>query len=274
MGKGGPVFDINRRMYDASSMKAYMRCPTYFMNSYLRSLEPKEESAALDYGTRMHSSLAVLYRSGGDVSLALKEWEGFTLVTDKRSRERGELTTREYAKRYPPESWPKIVAIEQDFALEMPNGAMFSGRMDQVVEEQGEIWVRDHKTTSYLSGVWLESFSPDIQMDGYSWACREIFGRCSGVIIDGILVSKTKNDFARIRSPRSPTMLDEFPSQFATVIARMERDILTKSWMKSTGNCYSFYNRACDFVPLCKFGDSVIENRYRLKEVRDGEEGE
>jgi len=97
-----------------------------------------------------------------------------------------------------------LIAAELPFAVPLdPDNPhrFYVGRLDKVYKENGFYWVGEHKTNSLYSiklGMqtgFTESFDPDSQIDGYSFALKMLFGaKTMGVNVDAALVHKTHHD--------------------------------------------------------------------------------
>jgi len=86
----------------------------------------------------------------------------------------------------------------------------YGGRMDQVVDWRGKLWIRDFKTTSRMGNTYPQQFSPNNQMSGYVWAGEKLSGRpVKGVIIETVYNTKTQGpEIKQFLSTRSPGQID------------------------------------------------------------------
>lgn len=192
----------------------------------------------------------------------------------------------------------KLIAIEQPFVVPLdPDDPYlwYSGRLDKVIEHRDKYWIVDHKTTSLYAikggfkRSFLESFSPDSQMDGYAYGAKLLYGdKFGGVFIDGSLVNKTHHEeFCWFPVSRTSDQLDAWLWETREEIYRIEADrttigndkggsltwtepttenadpyltvsrygLDTLSYMpaapKNTGACWNF-NNPCTYSELCK----------------------
>lgn len=271
MPKNMSVANLGERVYDPSCVSTYMRCPKLFYWEYAMGLEPKEGRPALEFGTVIHEAMDVLV-GNGDITLeslekaiAVMQQYPPTVGDEKRTRERGEAILRGYYEKYHTQKDFKVLAKEVTFAIPLPNGATVSGRIDLVVEYLGRPWVWDYKTASSLGGHWPESFRPHLPTDTYAAGVKQTLGDCAGVVIDGLLVSKTKTEFTRIFSERSEKEIEDAIPRFAEWVDRIEGDIRSVKFAMATANCHAFYFQACDFLHPCLYGEGVLELKYRRK---------
>jgi len=254
------ISDITTRKYDSSCIQCWMDCPKQFYYRYIMKWEPKIEPAPLVFGRLFHDALYLWYTSkSAEECLAVFQAIPKTISDEKRTREHAEVIFKGYIKKYPTEPWTTR-SLEVEFALDMPNGAMFTGRIDKIIEWEKSVYVLDHKTASQLGLTFFRSFRPKFQIDGYCYACRELSGSCAGAVINGILVAKAKVDFARDISSRTVRELDSFPEQFTIWTDDMERGMLAKRFPMNTQQCNKYGE--CVYKELCVYGEDGAELRF------------
>lgn len=164
----------------------------------------------------------------------------------------------------------EIVGIERPFAVPLlPDNdkLWYCGRLDKAIRMDGQIYIVDHKTTAdyRISGGFsqrfVDSFSPNSQMDGYAYAGNLLWPKeFGGVLIDAALVHKEKRAFRIIPVSRSYDQLDAWLWEALEEVRRVEhnRAIAKESkgdflaaFPKNTGACYD-YGSSCVYMDLCK----------------------
>ena len=98
----------------------------------------------------------------------------------------------------------KLLEVEKPFAVPIDDSRpdlFYVGRLDKAFEYQGRIYIGEHKTTtSYkkdgpFRSDFVDSFSPNSQVDGYLYASHLIYGnRLKAVWIDAALVHQSVHD--------------------------------------------------------------------------------
>jgi len=152
----------------------------------------------------------------------------------------------------------------------MGEGRTYAGRIDQIVEWNGQVYVKDHKTTSQLGMSFYRSFHPSVQMDGYCYACRELCGQCSGVIINGISVANApKERFGRDISTRTPKELDNYSIRFAQWCKEIEVSVLKQEFVLNYTNCNRW--NQCVYWELCVWGEDerTLVSKYKKIEKEE-----
>lgn len=169
----------------------------------------------------------------------------------------------------------KVIAIELPFAVPLfPDNEeiWYCGRIDKVIELPDGIYILDHKTTAMYKKEggfrvsFLDSFSPDSQLDGYAYAAHMLYGkRFKGVIVDGALVHKHVHDkYCWIPVSRHINQLDAWLWETQQEVGRIKDNVnrlsgistsnppnFMPAFRKQTGSCWDF-NTACPYIDLCK----------------------
>lgn len=184
----------------------------------------------------------------------------------------------------------ELLQIEMPFAVPLdpddPN-LLYIGRIDKVVRWRGKVWGIEHKTTSsykkdgYFRTDFLESFSPNSQIDGYLHALRMVYGDdAKGIIVDAALVHRTVHEgFKHIPIDKAEDLLSAWLYDTIEEIKRIrindeqlllvdEEDRIMAAYPKNTGDCSSFFGRPCPYINICK-GDANPLDIY-LGEIPHG----
>lgn len=129
----------------------------------------------------------------------------------------------------------------------------FAGKMDQIIDWNGNLWVRDWKTSGWKpSGGWDKKFNPDHQFSGYTWAAKQLSGRrVQGVIIDIVYNIKTKGpEFHPTMASRSQDDIDNWLEWIEFEYALYRRSEKTGIWPMRTTSCDNwggcYYRQACN----------------------------
>ena len=165
----------------------------------------------------------------------------------------------------------ELLAVEQPFAVPLdPEDAtlFYVGRMDKIFAIKDEIYVGEHKTSSLYSkastfrSTYIDSFSPDSQIDGYLHAAHMLYGdKAKAVWVDAALVHKTVHDgFVLIPVERQHAQLDAWLWEARYWIHQIEvncsltiddENSYMSAFPKNTNSCQDFA-RNCPYIDLCK----------------------
>jgi hypothetical protein len=167
----------------------------------------------------------------------------------------------------------EIISIEKPFAVPLDpddDNLFYIGLIDKIVKYHGKILGIEHKTSSAYKkggpfrGGFVDSFSPNAQVDGYLYALHLLFpGKVGGVWVDAALVHKQEEGFLFIPVERRLEHLDSWLWEVRWWIEAVEEekrklnsycsstDKVMKAFPKNTNSCWDF-QQACPYLELCK----------------------
>ena len=253
-------------------IESALRCPRLYAWEQSGQLE-RELSEPLVRGSLVHIGLAHHYQrlketqSGGNPDewysceeaiqiLAQREainspfWEKLVpLATDVCSA---------YKNNWLHESW-KILEVEYELRAHFGKEKhLYTQRADLIVEDQdGKIWIVDHKTAYRIVSKTLRQYTLDGQFIGYQMFGSAKYGsRFAGVILNRIKASP-KYDFDRRPIEPSPAALKDFIATLLEAERRVKKweGKKPREWPMTLSNqvCYGKYGQ-CSAYNLCRFG--------------------
>jgi PD-(D/E)XK nuclease superfamily protein len=98
----------------------------------------------------------------------------------------------------------EVIAIEQPFNIEMPDGSIRSGTADQIVKWDGDVWGRDFKTTTKDRMFYERTLSPNDQFTGYTYA----EGILASTRVKGQLIEVLYNAKGTKSGDKGPEIID------------------------------------------------------------------
>lgn len=283
--------------YDNTRVSTYRECPRKFYLRHVNHWRSEGTALALVNGLAWHDAMDVIWsqmknKSDSDLhKMALaayvQTWvkEGLPEPADMTMEQmdafspRGPHIASETLMNYILQRREfiengELLAFEKPFAV--PLGAddeiMYIGRLDKVFKHkvQGTL-VIEHKTTSAYAKAggfrptFVDSFSPNSQVDGYSHAAHMLYENVRGIWVDAALFHKTVHDkFKFIPVDRQFAMLDAWLQETRNWIERIENDKesfktrgLAGTYPKNTGACSNF--AGCSFRDVCRFHDNPAD---------------
>lgn len=155
----------------------------------------------------------------------------------------------------------KVIATEAAFEIPLPSGRIFSGLIDQQIEWNGRLWIRDFKTTSRKEDF-TKKFNPSHQFTGYVWAAQQLSGRrVEGVIIENVYNTKTKGpEFIPTLASRTTADIDHWLEWIEHVYDRWEESVEKEFWPMYTSACGDF--GGCFFREACNSGSWPTIERF------------
>lgn len=290
------------RLYDNTRLSDYKRCPRYFFFRHCQGwVLDGPAKAALVFGGAWHAAMDRLWecvaarQTRDDVISAafgafITYWikEGMAPPQEIDLNLSNELMPRTPARALEMlEAYydarqrfildVEILEIERPFAVPLSASdpsLFYIGRIDKIVRADSKsIRGIEHKTTTamrlnhrkeqHIAPMFMESFSPNSQVDGYLYALHILFPEPNiDVWVDAALVHKLGEDFAFIPVERQMQMLDmwlwethHWVAQIEENKARLEKaseaDRFLAAFPKNTNSCFDF-NTQCVFLSLCK----------------------
>jgi len=287
------------KLYDNTRLSDYKRCPRLFYYRHVRDWTPDGKRMPLIFGGAWHSAMEVIWAAmtppaimPSVETLAKAAYRAFVAEWMKMGGPAPEEidyeTEKEYSPRTPAQGLEMIVAyieyrkknrddfellaIERPFAVPLDANdptKFYVGKIDKIVKRRGKIIGIEHKTTTAyrkegkFRGTFLDSFSPNAQVDGYLYALHMMFpDQVGGVWVDAALVHKNDEGFMFIPVERQLQHLDSWLWEVRDWIDQIEfnkaqaslcspNDPYLRAFPKNTNSCWDF-NSACAYLGLCK----------------------
>lgn len=245
-----------------SFWNSYRNCPRACSWRYLEELAPVERNMNLRFGSLIHQCLES-WHTNHDLAETLEMIEKACAYKrhEPEVNAAWHLATSMmlgYAMRYPAESF-NVVELEKTFAGAMYNpdtgkasrSFTLAGKIDGLVEVDGEYFLLEHKTAATIDGEYLERLWMDFQILLYAYALEKHCGiRVAGVIYN-ILVK------AKLRQGQGETEL-EF-QQRAAELAGKNKNGKTTATRKLPESDADFQGRLRE-----KYADPAMYHRETL----------
>lgn len=182
----------------------------------------------------------------------------------------------------------EILAIEQPFAIPLygdRDDRWYIGRLDKVIRFNGDQIVIEHKTTSEYAidggfkRQYINSFSPNSQVEGYMFAANIYYPNTRYVWIDAALVHKKVHDaFKFIPLSHTPIVIESWLVEVRNWSERIAADeaslvdesdtnsnVPMRAFPRNTGECIGKYGE-CQFRNICH----LVTNPHAIAEPPEG----
>jgi hypothetical protein len=274
---------IPRATLDTSVLQTWQRCPRKAYLQYWLNRSPGGKNYSIGFGLAYHTfreELEKLWMGSGEdwgvlgelyeaaLALALDGWEDPPIEHSKMFLTRQRLTDScvQGFELFCAEKRNKVfnvLEVEQGFQLPLPSGRIFGGRFDQILEWNGQLWVRDFKTTSRMGASYARMFDPNDQMTCYTWAASQLSGRkVQGVIIQVIYNTKHKGpEHHQFISARSEAQIEEWKDNVEREAQIIEQHTAEGYFPMRTTGCNDFggcYYRDCCGMSSWKMRDAWL----------------
>ena len=260
----------NQVAFDFTEMDTYLVCQRRYQFRFVRHLVTKARQTPLEFGRAIHCGLNEWFktRSLDKALLAFTtDWQSQGGDWDqdlKRTEHKGKQVLRAYSRKYETEPF-EILAHEKVFELPMGD-RLYIGRRDRVIKWADSVKVMEHKTMSQMGYSTFNKFNPNMQIDGYIYATGREYPECYSCVVDGLLIAKTKEDFARKIETRMPSEINQFPTLFKQITDDILESTEKDRWVPNHGMCTYYgecpYRRLCTQAP--EHRERSIEAEYTV----------
>lgn len=173
-----------------SMVKTYRQCQREYYYKYVLRLQPKIQNRPLTFGKWMHSLLEAYYKGEDWKAVHKKLTFKYSQLMDEEKEKLGDLPREainlfnsyiwHYSDpQYKGHDW-NVLEVEKTLEAELPNGMLFRGRVDMIVENDYGIWIVDHKNQKRMPD-WSYRLL-DEQSPLYIWAAR-----MNGIPVEGFI---------------------------------------------------------------------------------------
>ena len=259
------------RALDSSTLSTFQRCPRKAFYSYWLNRTPVGENYPIMFGVAYHKFREILelsYIGNLDIddiahyqealATALERYPIDPPLGHKKEHMTRQRLVETCEQGY--EIWQlekrrkeiKVIATEQAFELLLPDGEPYGGRIDQIVDWNRAIYIRDFKTTGMMGKTYGDQFDPNAQFTGYVWGGNSL----SGEIIRGVMVETVYNtkrvgpEHHPFLSTRTQFSIDEWKLDAMRTIQEIRRCEDKHYFPKHTAACGDY--GGCAYRDCCK----------------------
>lgn len=258
-------FDRVETIYqDSTAMKYLKSCDRKYFYRIVLGFDVRKQKYQLnlDWGTARHKFREVLENTGGDIKAAMEAGLSVKLtIPDPRdygAKKFDYLNKERLIKMFAIDYdlWEKekaqnkifVLHTEQPLNVQLPDGSIVAGRVDQGVEWAGQIWDRDWKTSSKDKAYFAGEKDPDDQASRYIYIFTKLHGQVvGGVIFDVIYNAKTiENEHYTHIVSKTPKQLAQWEKEQIQVNRQLALNREHDTWPMREGNC-----KFCEFRSVC-----------------------
>lgn len=286
---------------DNTKISSYKECPRRYFLRHVLNWRGAGTAMPLSFGLSWHSAMDVIWAHAKTtprnelprlaMAKFLETWESEGLNPDpglediERYGNRTPGVAHEMLYKYVEKRWTilqeaNLVAGEQPFAVPMPGmeGVWYVGRLDKVIDTNGQRVALEHKTTSEykkdgpFKAMYIEQWYVDSQVKGYQFGAGLYHEGLEQVWVDAALVHKTIHDaFKFIPVQHQFPLLQEWiegtqrwiQDMLEDEVRYLEIGLTPQVFRKNEQSCIGKYG-ACGFLNICR----TVSNP--VKEFPDG----
>jgi len=268
---GTSLPQVDREVYDNSVMSTHQGCPRKMFYQYRLNRASAGKNFPIQFGISYHKFRDVLethWLKMQDMEAAQLYYDDAVLAAsegweDPPVGHKHEYLTLSRLRTTMADSFLKwreekinarlvVIHTERPFDLELPSGRRFGGRIDQLLEWNGKLWLRDFKTTGRMGASYDARFDPNNQISGYVWALQILSGRpVEGAIIEVVYNTKLKGpEFHPFLATRSAFHIESWLETVENELNDIERHVAADVWPQRTDHCLHFGQ--CAFLEACQ----------------------
>lgn len=240
--------------YDNTMLSSYKECPRRYFLRHVLTWRSEGTALPLVFGLAWHSAMDVVWQyfgklsnrdlAGAGAAKFLETWEAEGLPADLSVEQ-----TEQYNPRTPSVALEMLIkyidkrldiltnatllSCEQPFAVPLPGteNTWVIGRLDKVIQYNGQLLVLEHKTTTEykkdggFKTAYVEGWYTDSQIKGYQFGGALFFPGLTQVWVDAALVHKTVHDaFRLIPVAHQIPLLQEWVEDTREWVWRIQQD--------------------------------------------------
>ena len=274
---------------DSTKMKTLMRCPRKYFYEYILGWRIDKPNLHLEFGIAWHLAMEHLldgYRRRGqyseeDLPGAMERFiEHYSLHWDMawetanspKNMENAAKALQQYIKRFKNEEQIEVLFTEVAGTVPVTaQGHVLHFKIDLVFRDYRGILIRDHKTTGRDTKVWRETWQLDIQMTNYTHVLFMLFpeNEVYGAEVNGAILRKGDNDFARIDIRKTKEMMQtwewqtgyrlaELDNYHRRLAASKESDPVLTTFPRQETACGD-YNSVCPYFAFCQAWSNPLQ---------------
>lgn len=260
---------------DSTAMTTFMTCPRKYFYRIVLGYTPKTTQPYFAFGSAYHKfretltlvmdskldgksyteEQALLLASAAAISYAdkhlktpIKGTSSFDFLTLDRLK-LSLVTSFKHWKEERKRGQIKVLAPEQPFSIQLPDGTWIAGRYDEIVSWNGRLWVRDFKTSS-KQGPWYErGLEPNDQFTRYAYAASQLSGKhIQGVVVEVLFNSKTQGpEIKTYTTGRTKSQIDNWLKEHLWWVKQIDSCRDVDMWPMNPKSC-----AMCEFHKVCK----------------------
>lgn len=267
--------------WDSTSLGALKQCPRLYQYTIIEGWQPKDESIHLRFGQEYHQAIydfEMAKAAGADFDEALRmtvqallirihDWDPDPTLKAYPNKNRDSLVHLVvcYCDEYRNDPFQTLILENGRPAVELSfNFPVFeiegeqislSGHLDEVVEAEGQYWVRDDKTTKGpLNAQYFSNYSPNPQMTLYTIAGKVILDApVRGVLVKAAQIGVNFTRFVTQQIPRPAPVLAEWLTDTKLTIELARQYAEAQYWPMNDTSCSRFggcpYQKVCNLSP-------------------------
>lgn len=271
---------------DSTKLNAFLGCPRSYFYEYILGWRSEAPNLHLEFGKAWHLAMEhLLIRGYTNDGVA----EAYMLLTEYYRKFFPEVMDEVNAPKNPAYALRALLGYIQEYendkfdvkyteiagTVPIDEKHILSFRMDSILEVEGMIRSREHKTGSQLSRQWTDQWSLAIQTGTYNHVlcCIYPIEQVWGIEINGVFFQKKENKFQRVPARRSTEMMNVWHWNVCHIcnmldfeIGRLndssESDQVLMAFPQNPTNCTKYFG--CKYHDFCMAWANPLQHIYEV----------
>lgn len=259
--------------FRGSEVTDFLRCRKKYQYAWIQNLEPKQKNDKLTIGSAIHKFLEVWYTTYREseaivatVDYIYENCDGLEQMQIDDMCELAKKVCENYVAHYGHDTGWTVKAIEMPFNIHLEGRINYIGTIDLLVEdEDGKLWIADHKTTANLD-IYDKNSDMDRQISRYWYAIE----RYLDVKIEGFIYNIILKDYPVPPKVLKSGQLSKDKSQKTTKDMYLDAIRLNKLNIDDYADFLQFLDeQPKEFFRRMKVERNINEMRASIDELTD-----
>lgn len=259
--------------FRGSEVTDFLRCRKKYQYGWIQNLQPKQKNDKLTIGSAIHKFLEVWYTTYREseaivatVDYIYENCDGLEQMQIDDMCELAKKVCENYVAHYGHDTGWTVKAIEMPFNIHLEGRINYIGTIDLLVEdEDGKLWIADHKTTANLD-IYDKNSDMDRQISRYWYAIE----RYLDVKIEGFIYNIILKDYPVPPKVLKSGQLSKDKSQKTTKDMYLDAIRLNKLNIDDYADFLQFLDeQPKEFFRRMKVERNISEMRASIDELTD-----
>lgn len=259
--------------FRGSEVTDFLRCRKKYQYGWIQNLQPKQKNDKLTIGSAIHKFLEVWYTTYREseaivamVDYIYENCDGLEQMQIDDMCELAKKVCENYVAHYGHDTGWTVKAIEMPFNIHLEGRINYTGTIDLLVEdEDGKLWIADHKTTANLD-IYDKNSDMDRQISRYWYAIE----RYLDVKIEGFIYNIILKDYPVPPKVLKSGQLSKDKSQKTTKDMYLDAIRLNKLNIDDYADFLQFLDeQPKEFFRRMKVERNISEMRASIDELTD-----
>jgi hypothetical protein len=278
--------DKTWQIQDATKINSFMECPRSYFYEYVLGWRSEVPNLHLEFGSAWHLAMAHLLTQGYAEQSVI---EAYVLFEQHYRKYFPDIMDEVNAPKNPGNALRALLQYVKEYAgdkqvvhyteiagtVPIDDKHLLHFKMDSILEVEGQMRSREHKTGSTLSRQWEDQWSLAMQTGVYNHVLCCIYPpeQVWGVEINGVFFQKKENKFKRVPARRGTDMMNVWmwntlhqlhmiDFEFERLADCKDEDRVLEAFPLNPTNCTKYFG--CRYHDFCMVWANPLQHCYEV----------